>query len=122
MNAEDREALFAELARMPECLERATAGVDDEALRRRPAGETFSLIENVWHLTDLERDGYAVRIARLRDEVDPLLPDFDGARVARVRWTPFVGQPEGWNKVGWRRGLASWPSQALGSGEEGMSA
>ena len=39
-----------------------------------------------------------------------------------LRWTPFSGQPEGWNKVG--RGRGSWvrPSQALQSGDEGMSA
>jgi hypothetical protein len=34
---------------------------------------------------DLEREGYGVRIRRLLDEDDPLLPDFEGDRIARER-------------------------------------
>jgi hypothetical protein len=48
-------------------------------------GEGFSFVEHVWHLADLEEQGFAVRIARLLAEDDPSLPDFDGARVARER-------------------------------------
>jgi hypothetical protein len=39
-------------------------------------------VEQCWHLADLEREGYAVRIRRLLDEINPVLPDFDGTRVA----------------------------------------
>jgi hypothetical protein len=39
----------------------------------------------VWHLCDLEREGFGVRIRRLRDETMPHLPDFDRARVAQQR-------------------------------------
>jgi hypothetical protein len=42
-------------------------------------------VEQCWHLADLEREGYAVRIRRLLDETNPLLPDFDGTQVARER-------------------------------------
>jgi hypothetical protein len=42
-------------------------------------------VEQVWHLADLEREGYGERIRRLLAESDPQLPDFDGAKVARDR-------------------------------------
>jgi hypothetical protein len=56
-----------------------------EAARRPGPEGGFSFLQNVWHLADLERDGYGERIARLRCEDHPVLPDFDGARVARER-------------------------------------
>jgi hypothetical protein len=42
-------------------------------------------VEQVWHLADLEREGFALRIRRLRSEDNPVLPDFDGTAVARDR-------------------------------------
>ena len=84
MSRPSREAL-ARLASMPAFLEKSAPrfpGAD--AQRRGPAGE-FSFVENVWHLADLEREGYGERIARLRRETSPFLADFDGARLARER-------------------------------------
>ena len=85
LNRDDRRALIGRLAAMPDFLwatfdklsakDAATAG---------PEGMP-SPVEQCWHLADLEREGYAPRIRRLLDEVDPLLPDFDGARIARER-------------------------------------
>ena len=49
------------------------------------AGGAFSPVEEVWHLADLEREGFAVRIRRLREEENPTLADFDGTQVARER-------------------------------------
>jgi hypothetical protein len=48
-------------------------------------GGTFSPVEQCWHLADLERAGFGVRIRRLLGEADPMLPDFDGAAVAEQR-------------------------------------
>jgi hypothetical protein len=48
-------------------------------------GGAFSFLEHVWHLADLEAEGFAVRIARILAEESPILPDFDGAPVARER-------------------------------------
>jgi hypothetical protein len=45
----------------------------------------FSFIEHVWHLADLEAEGFAVRISRILAEENPSLPDFDGAAVACER-------------------------------------
>lgn len=44
-----------------------------------------ALVEHLWHLADLEREGFAVRISRLRSEENPELADFDGDRIARER-------------------------------------
>ena len=55
---------------------------DDARLRD---GDVFSPVEQVWHLADLEREGFGVRIERLLNEDDALLPDFDGAEAAQRR-------------------------------------
>ena len=51
----------------------------------RPAGGGFSFVENVWHLADLEREGYGTRIRRILGEENPALLNFDGDRIARER-------------------------------------
>jgi hypothetical protein len=52
---------------------------------RPGSDDTFAPVEQSWHLADLEREAFAVRIERLLAEIEPALPDFDGARVARER-------------------------------------
>ena len=42
-------------------------------------------MENVWHLVDLEREGYGLRIRRMLAEDTPALLNFDGERIARER-------------------------------------
>jgi len=54
----------------------------DAELRWKHSSEEFSALENICHLRDLELQGYAPRIRRMLDETNPVLPDFDGARVA----------------------------------------
>jgi hypothetical protein len=46
-------------------------------------GETFSALEHVCHVRDIERDGYHVRIRRLVEETDPSLVSLDGYEMAR---------------------------------------
>jgi ribosomal-protein-alanine N-acetyltransferase len=73
------------LAAMPDELRQRGEEVGpDWGLVRDGAGG-FSLVEHAWHLADLEREGFSVRIERLLREAQPFLPDFDGARVARER-------------------------------------
>lgn len=74
-----------ELARMPRDLERLAAELAGERERTRPPDGSFAFVEHVWHLADLEREGFAERIRLLRTEENPPLPDFDGARIARER-------------------------------------
>jgi len=55
----------------------------------------FAPVEQCWHLADLEREGYGLRIARLLSEEAPALPDFDGARMAEERRYRTLSLAEG---------------------------
>ena len=85
MNRGELETLLLTLESTPALLARAAASVSESDARRRPEAGGFSLLENVWHLADLEREAYATRIRRLLAEEDPLLSNFDGERAARER-------------------------------------
>lgn len=43
------------------------------------------LVEHVWHLAELEREGFQLRLTRLLQEDAPHLLDFDGDAIARER-------------------------------------
>jgi len=79
------QAVLEQLAAMPEMLERAFGGLAADASTRPGTGGAFSPVEHCWHLADLDREGYALRIHRLLDEDEPQLADFDGARIAAER-------------------------------------
>ena len=85
LNREQREDLLASLAGMPGFLRNVFADLTDEQTRTRAQDGVPSPVEQVWHLADLEREGFKTRIARLLGEVEPELPDFNGARVAADR-------------------------------------
>jgi hypothetical protein len=96
MTREDQNALLERLSAMPELLETAFGSLSAEEAR---AGDRVGLspVEQCWHLADLEREGYAVRIERLRTEIDPELPDFDGTRIARERNYKSLSLADGLN-------------------------
>src|SRR5213083_2301027 len=75
-------SLFAQLAGMPMFLQNSFGSLSTHDATWCGASETLAPVEQCWHLADLERDGFAVRIRRLLSETAPVLPDFDGARVA----------------------------------------
>ena len=77
--------LLEQLAALPPLLEHVRAALPLDALRVGGPDGAYSFAEHVWHLADLEREGYGVRITRLFSEADPVLPDFDGDRIARER-------------------------------------
>lgn len=79
------EPLLLTLESTPLLLARAVGRVSREQAAIRPRGGGFSLVEHVWHLADLEREGYAARIRRLLHEDEPMLSDFEGDRIARER-------------------------------------
>ena len=85
MNRRELETLLLTLESTPVLLERAAAGFCQSTAQRRPAAGGFSLLENVWHLADLEREGFGVRIRRILSEDEPTLSNFDGDRIARER-------------------------------------
>jgi hypothetical protein len=85
MKRRDFEALLVTLESTAALLSRAAAQLSPAEARRRPAAGGFSFVENVWHLADLEREGYGVRIRRILGESNPALLNFDGDRAARER-------------------------------------
>jgi hypothetical protein len=84
MDAREREVLIARLIGMPDEVRAAAVRLGEDRSRVAPAEGGFSMVEQAWHLADVEREGFGARIARLLVEDDPFLPDFDGARAARV--------------------------------------
>jgi hypothetical protein len=92
-------ALRDALARMPEELHALFSPLSAEAACERRAGQAFSPVEQVWHLADLEREGFGQRIERLRRESQPHLADFDGDAIAADR---------GYRRRSLREGLAAF--------------
>ena len=85
MNRRKLETLLLTLESTPALLAQAARTCPADEVTRRPAAGGFSLVENVWHLADLEREGYGVRIRRLLTEDEPALSNFDGDRIALER-------------------------------------
>ena len=94
-NAAERQELMRSLSAMPEYLYEQFDALSAEDARLPGPGGAFSPVEQVWHLADLEREGFGVRIRRLRDEQAPRLPDFDGDRIARERHYRSLSLREG---------------------------
>jgi DinB superfamily len=85
MNRRKLETLLLTLESTPALIEKAARTLAPRDETRRPAAGGFSFLENVWHLADLEREAYRVRIRRLLTEEEPSLANFDGDRAARER-------------------------------------
>jgi len=95
MTGADRAELLAALASMPAFLTSSLGAVSAHEATVRGEDDTFSPVEQCWHLADLEREGYAVRIRRLLEEAAPQLPDFNGDRIAAERNYRALSLPEG---------------------------
>lgn len=76
---------LAALGTMPEFLAASFAPLSTADQARRGHDGELSPVEQCWHLADLEREGFGQRIARLRAEERPFLPDFEGARLVEER-------------------------------------
>jgi len=85
MTPEQLEGAAWRLQQFPSVLRRRVAGLGEDVLRSKRSEAEFSVAENICHLRDIEREGYSVRLRRLLDEKQPLLPDIDGARLAKER-------------------------------------
>ncbi|HEU5249063.1 MAG TPA: DinB family protein [Thermoanaerobaculia bacterium] len=85
MTNRELETLLLTLESTPALLARAASELPEDMVRQRGTAGGFSLVEHVWHLADLEREGYGTRIRRLLTEDEPRLSNFDGDRVARER-------------------------------------
>lgn len=85
LKMDELQSLKGFLAETPARVRQLTSGLSEAEARWKPSPQEFSALEQVCHLTDLEREGYGVRIEKLTREVEPFLPDFDGGRVAAER-------------------------------------
>ncbi len=85
MNRRELETLLLTLESTPALVAKAAEGLERSQVRQAPAPGAFSLVEHVWHLADIEREGYGTRIRRILCEQEPALSDFDGERIARER-------------------------------------
>jgi DinB superfamily len=79
------EDAIAALRSMPAALEQRLAGLSETQLRFKPGGDSFSVLESICHLRDIEVEGYARRLRLLLETEDPVLPDLDGSALARER-------------------------------------
>jgi hypothetical protein len=80
-----RQELWDSLNAMHQFLQQAFGSLDDEEASTAGPTGAFSPVEQVWHLADLEAEGFGARIRRLQTESNPVLPDFDGTKAARER-------------------------------------
>jgi len=81
----ERNELWSALETMPAFLLEQFGSLPAPQTTRPGPDGAFSPVEQCWHLADLEREGFAVRIRRLLSDTDPYLPDFDGDQVAKER-------------------------------------
>lgn len=81
----DLRGLIDALNETPETVGGLVKDLSEADLRVKESPEEFSVIENVCHLRDIEIEGYTVRISRILNENNPLLPDIDGGRLAVER-------------------------------------
>lgn len=85
LDRKDRDIFLRNLEEMPALLAATFSGLTSELLcKNGPAGE-FSPIEQVWHLADLEEEGFSARIQALLSGTAQNMLGFDGDEVAKER-------------------------------------
>jgi hypothetical protein len=85
MTDQEFRELVEFLVETPEIVEQLTSSLTEHDTKWKPSNNEFSALEQLCHLRDIEREGYAVRIRRLLTEDLPLLGDIDGGRLASER-------------------------------------
>jgi uncharacterized damage-inducible protein DinB len=74
------------LAATPDVLRALTGYLDDDAWRWKPAADSWSCLEVVAHLRDIEREHYGRWVLRVLGEARPVLAGrFDADGLARAR-------------------------------------
>ena len=85
MTHESIENSIGLLSATPTLLRELLGAMDPVKLRTKPAPGLFSPLEDAWHLRDIEKEGYLVRIRRMLAEESPVLEDLDGDQLAIAR-------------------------------------
>lgn len=91
MTGQDLTVTLAAMTAFPQELETLFGCVPVARRNWRPQSwegipsEKLTAIEQVWHVRDIEIEGYHVRFARALAESDPVLPDLPGEQMAEER-------------------------------------
>jgi hypothetical protein len=85
MTEQEFQDVVSFLEETPRHIRQFAAEMAEQDLRWKPSSDEFSVVEQVCHLRDLEREGYSARIRKMLAENQPKLPDFDGGRIAKER-------------------------------------
>lgn len=87
-------SIFSALSRFPHQLEELYAAFPEAYTHWAPSSwdgipsETFTAIEQICHIRDIEVDGYHLRLRRLLNEDEPSLVSIDSYQLARHRKYP----------------------------------
>jgi DinB superfamily len=65
--------------------EELARGLTQDQVTWKPSPDRFSIRETIWHLRDIDAEGFLPRLQRVLNEDRPFLADVDGARLARER-------------------------------------
>jgi hypothetical protein len=82
---QELSGIIASLEETPEVVRRLRDGFEGDELRTRADDGSFSLVEQVCHLRDIEREGYGARIEKILSEELPPLADIKGGALAAER-------------------------------------
>ena len=82
MTPTELQELAQQLEETPASVRKLTAQMQSRELGWKKSPATFSVLENVCHLRDIEQEGYGARIQRLLRETTPLMPDINGDQLA----------------------------------------
>jgi len=83
--SQEYKELIRSLEDTPRKIKQLVGDLGESKVRERSGENTWSVVEHVCHLRDIEKEGYAVRITKLLTEDQPLLEDIDGDKLAVER-------------------------------------
>ncbi len=84
-SAHASQRAIQQLAKTPIELRALLQSIPPERAQLKPSLKEFSILENVCHLRDLELEGYIIRVERILEQDNPVLADFNGAKLAAER-------------------------------------
>jgi DinB superfamily len=79
------QELVMSLEETPRLISQMVSDVAENSLSERPQDKSWSILEHICHLRDIEQEGYSVRITRILNEDQPFLSDLDGDKLALER-------------------------------------
>src|SRR2546423_4900920 len=95
---QELSGIIAFLEETPAAVLSLREGFGDEELRARAEDGSFSVVEQVCHLRDVEREGYGARIEKILGEEMPALADIKGGALAVERRYNEQRFEEGWEE------------------------